>query len=171
MKIFGTMIACFIGSFPPIAYAQEQTAKIAQVNHALYEINEETPRSLTILAVGKVPTSGWKNAKLVPYAYPVLPDDGILDVDFVADAPNGYVLKIIMDVDAKLTGIIDPHMKGIRVHSSTNSIEILFDHQQMPSAEMSNLKPFNGELPWPFSSGVDLLSIRRPQHNQDAIER
>lgn len=89
---------------------------------------QATPLQLVVDVVGKVSSSGWSNPTLAPrYYIGGTPPDGVQDFDFVADAPTGIVIWVIKPIRASLVidGGLPPSYKGVRVHSATNSIEML----------------------------------------------
>lgn len=99
--------------------------KILDVTNVQLAIEKTNPPNLVILASGNVTTGGWSNGQLIPYVYVQPPADGIWEFDFVADppGPNVVVTQVITPIDS------EPYrweaypidLKGVRVHSSTNS--------------------------------------------------
>ena len=91
-------------------------------------IAEYKQRILSIVAHGTVTTSGWRNPRLIPYVYITPPADGIYDFDFVADAPDGQALQVLLPISAKEEWQDFPSdLKGVRIHASTNSVEKKLD--------------------------------------------
>ena len=96
--------------------------KVANVDLSLLKSN---PPTLVISSGGFVSTSGWTNGRLEPRFYIDFPADGIQDFDFVADPPLGMALQVISPIVATPVEWSDPPaaLKGVRVHSQTNSVE------------------------------------------------
>lgn len=95
--------------------------KVTDVKLIILKTN---PLTLQIDAKGEVVSSGWSNGQLSPHIYAVPPADGIYGFDFVADEPTGVTLQVISEIESrtyKWQGFPDS-LKGVRVHSSTNSI-------------------------------------------------
>jgi hypothetical protein len=87
---------------------------------------KSNPPQLVVDVIGKVNSSGWRNARLEPRFYiGGHPADGVQDFDFIADPPTDIVMWVISPVRASVTiqGGLPPSYRGIRVHSATNSIE------------------------------------------------
>ena len=59
--------------------------KVLEVQNVKLSILKSFPPKLSITAFGTVPTSGWKDAELIPYVYIQPPPNGIYDYDFVAE--------------------------------------------------------------------------------------
>lgn len=108
-------------------YARVYT--VDKVDCALLKSN---PPALAIRADGWVNSSGWSNAHLSEWVYITPPGDGILDLDFIAKKPEGFVIWVVTPVHADL--ILRPvdmanfwgpglPLKGVRVHSATNDLQ------------------------------------------------
>lgn len=110
-----------------IANAQAQTtAKVLSVTGAHAAVIPSIPRHLLLMASGTVSDAGWENPRLVPYVYVRPPADGIWDFDFVADRVPGQHIQKISPIKAIcLIGNPPTWVKGVRVHSSSNSKEVL----------------------------------------------
>lgn len=102
-------------------------AKIYSVQTGCFHINKSNPPQLVVNAAGQVNSSGWSNGKLLPWVYVVPPADGIQDFDFVATAPSGIVLWVISPIGGEGTIELENWMKGVRIHTSSNSIEVMLD--------------------------------------------
>lgn len=96
--------------------------KVVDVELKLLKSN---PPQLHILAIGLVGSAGWTNPRLEPRVYIQFPPDGIQDFDFVADPPQGTVIQVVLPIDASKLWKEPPFdkLKGVRVHSATNSVE------------------------------------------------
>lgn len=74
-------------------------------------------KTLTVTAVGQVPTGGWKGAKLVRREAKEAPKDGIYEYDMTAVRPTGIVTQVISKVTAKDTWEDPPaDLKGVKVY-------------------------------------------------------
>lgn len=90
---------------------------------------KSSPPQLAITAFGLVRTGGWKNGALEPRYYINPPQDGIQDFDFVAEPPVGPAVEVILPISAHTPmEHIPSWLKGVRVHSETNSIEAKLDN-------------------------------------------
>ena len=95
--------------------------KVLEVQNVKLSILESVPLKLSITAFGTVPTSGWKNADLIPYIYIQPPPDGIYDYDFVAEPPDQPVPQVITPIVANKVELLLDDLKGVKVHASLNS--------------------------------------------------
>ena len=103
-----------------------QTVLILEVQNVKLTVYKTEPATLHILAEGVVPTPGYKNPTLAPYVYIQFPPDGIWDFSFMADQPDGIVQQVLQPICATYIWEGYPEkLKGVRVHSSTNSVEAL----------------------------------------------
>lgn len=102
-------------------------AKVYSAESACFHINKSNPPQLVVSASGQVNSSGWSNGRLIPWVYVDQPADGIQDFDFVATAPSGFVLWVISPIGGEGTIEMQDWMKGIRIHSSSNKIEVMLD--------------------------------------------
>jgi hypothetical protein len=110
------------------------------------------PPTIIISALAMSNTSGWSQPKLVPWMRIVRPDDGFLDLDFIATAPAGIVEPTISPVYPAVIALPLPHwvtlwITGVRVHGATNSAEA-----GLPGGKISGMaiEPESLPLPWPF---------------------
>jgi len=104
-------------------------AKIYSVQTVCFAINKSNPPQLVLSAIGEANSSGWSNGKLIPWVYVDQPSDGIQDFDFVATAPNGMVLWMITPIAGEGIIELESWMKGVRIHTSSNKIEIMLDDE------------------------------------------
>ena len=92
-----------------------------------YEFDKDK-KKLTVTAVGRVPTGGWKDAKLTPRATKEAPKDGIYEYDLTAVRPEGIVTQVISKVKASHTLENPPaDMKGVKVYGSGEAKTVKFD--------------------------------------------
>ncbi|UVK54844.1 hypothetical protein DBIPINDM_001310 [Mesorhizobium sp. AR02] len=108
----------------------------------------ENPPAIAVSASGWVPTSGWSLPDLTPWIYIVPPKDGILDLDFVATQPTGLVLQVFTKIGVTKAFSVPAWVIGVRVHSSTNSVEARIDGAKAPTEK--SMKYDNLPAPWPF---------------------
>jgi hypothetical protein len=111
--------------------------KIESVEMRLLKSN---PPQLQVIAHGQVSTTGWENPELLrPKMDPV---EGIYQLDFFAEPPEGNVPQIIMSISASyLFTEIPKDLKGIKVVSSTNSIEQTTVHNNLLQFETNDYQP------------------------------
>lgn len=121
--------------------------KIVKVDRVSLHLNKSEPPGLSIQAIGAVNTSGWKNPELIPWVYFREPTDGIQDFDFVAVSPSGNVLQVITPIVADISIHYKSWIKGVRIHSSSNSIVGKLDNHEDCA---SSFVVAGGEIPWPI---------------------
>ena len=106
----------------------------------------ENPPAIAVSANGWVPTTGWFRPELSPWMYIKPPDDGILDLDFVAEAPSGIVLQVFSKIAIAKSFSIPSWVRGVRIHTSTNKVEAMLGDASPQVSVMNEGLP----LPWPF---------------------
>jgi hypothetical protein len=73
-------------------------------------------KTLTITAVGQVPTGGWKGAKLTRKETKEAPKDGIYEFELTAIRPDGIVTQVISKVTATEKWENPPaDLKGVKI--------------------------------------------------------
>ena len=83
-------------------------------------IMKSDPPQLSIIARGLATSTGWRNAELRPLEEELSPD-GILDVEFVADPPDGIALTVMTSIVADTIWADDvDRLIGVRVVARTN---------------------------------------------------
>ena len=103
---------------------QNHMEKIVQVDSVSVTYIKKNPPQLKIEAHGQAATPKWSNPTLVPRIYIQPPPDGIWDYDFEATPPAGITIQVLTPISADLVLTEIPKgMKGVRVHSKTNSKE------------------------------------------------
>ncbi|MGO4405249.1 hypothetical protein AB4Z10_13435 [Bosea sp. RAF48] len=108
----------------------------------------ENPPAISVEVKGYTPTSGWQFPELGPWMYIAEPADGILDLDFIATPPTGFVLQVFTPISVTQAFPIPKWVKGVRVHAATNNMVKMFD---APSdAGGIKLMGDGMPLPWPF---------------------
>lgn len=104
---------------------------ILKIIDASINILECNPNHWNIIAQGVTGTPNWSNPHLQPRYYINFPEDGLQDFDFMATPPGGMVIQILSPISTSMDWHNPPsYVKGIRVHSATNFIEILFDEKK-----------------------------------------
>jgi hypothetical protein len=108
----------------------------------------ENPPAISVAAQGWVPTTGWSHPDLSPWIYIMPPQDGILDLDFVATPPSGIVLEVFTKIAVIKAFPVPRWVVGVRVHSSTNQIEAKI----AGASPLSDTKAIieDGPEPWPW---------------------
>jgi hypothetical protein len=107
----------------------------------------ENPPAIAVSAEGWVPTTGWSHPSLAPWMYIQPPADGILDLDFVVTSPTGLVLQVFCKIGVASAFVVPAWVKGVRVHSSTDSIVAMLPVGSLRPKEL----PLEGlPVPWPF---------------------
>lgn len=98
----------------------EYVYSVISVDLALLKSN---PPQLAITAFGQVNSGGWKNGTLEMRYYVNPPEDGIQDLDFVAQPPVGNAIQVILPVSAHhVITDIPGWLKGVRVHAKSNNV-------------------------------------------------
>jgi hypothetical protein len=101
----------------------ELVKKITKSEHTILKL---IPPTLTVTAVGQVPTGGWTNAELVRMTYVTPPADGIQDYELKAKKPDGIVTQALSTVTAKNEwknySKEAPWMKGFRIKGEGDGI-------------------------------------------------
>jgi hypothetical protein len=98
--------------------------KIAQIDSASVTYIKKNPPQLKIEAGGQAATPKWSEPELVARVYAQPPPDGIWDYDFVAKPFAGPITQVITPISAELVlDQIPKGMKGVRIHSKSNSKE------------------------------------------------
>jgi hypothetical protein len=108
--------------------------KILEITEMNVRVLESFPPQLQVSVFGTVPSTGWSNPQLLPYTYVQAPPDGIYDFDFVATPPRAISAQVISPIRLR-TILPGQGVKGIRVHASLNSREVLLDLEHSPYAQ------------------------------------
>ncbi|SEQ46126.1 hypothetical protein [Nitrosomonas ureae] len=95
---------------------------ITSISSVCFNIEKSNPPQLTLHAIGKVNSSGWRSPSLFQRVYVVQPEDGIQDFEFYAEPPNDMALWVISPISSETTIFLENWMKGIRINSATNSV-------------------------------------------------
>ncbi len=90
-------------------------------------ILKRNPPYLSVIVVGQVNSTGWTKPQILP-RHRCLNDKGYMEFDFVAQPPTGRVLYVMRRIDGDTIwtgyGNVSVELKGIQVHSKTNSVEL-----------------------------------------------
>ena len=85
---------------------------------------DKDKKTLTITAVGQVPTGGWSGAKLTPRKTKEAPKDGIYEFDLTAVRPDGIVTQVISKVTAKYEWENPPaDLKGVKIYGEGEGVK------------------------------------------------
>jgi len=121
---------------------------IEDVHVEALEVTEGAVPAISISVRGWVNSTGWTHPRLAAWIYIDTPDDGVLDLDFIATAPTGYVNFVMSRISVGSALAVPGWVRGVRIHSSTNSVEAMLDG---PIGKGVALPPGQGmPLPWPF---------------------
>jgi hypothetical protein len=117
----------------PLEFSNHGDQPVHSVSHAhVIKIALNGPVFALITAAGTVTTTGWSHPRLQPYIYVQPPSDGIWDFVFIADPPSGIAADVITPISASYifkTGVFD--LKGVRIHSATNTVEAMVRDRQI----------------------------------------
>jgi hypothetical protein len=95
--------------------------KILEVTEVKLAVLESFPLKLRIHALGKVPTNGWSDPRLIPHIHIQAPPDGIYGFAFVADPPEAPAVEIISPIEVADIWENSPEdVKGVRIHAAQN---------------------------------------------------
>jgi hypothetical protein len=96
-----------------------------------------------VAASGMVNSSGWSAPSLDPLIYVTQPADGILDLDFTAEAPppGTYVTYGFVTVSASVVLRVPDWVRGVRIHASSNTLTATIGSQAGPVSGTS-------DVPW-----------------------
>ncbi len=122
-------------------------AKIYSVESVCFHIDKSNPPQLVVHAAGKVNSSGWSLGRLVPWIYVVRPADGILDFEFIAKAPSGFVLWVISPIEGLGRVTLEDWIKGVRVHTATNKLEAMLSDE---ACSVEGRLLVGDAFPWPW---------------------
>ena len=127
--------------------------RVYKVNSGHIHLVNSKPKALIVCVMGSASSSGWTQAELGPWVYVTPPVDGIYDFDLIANPPTGTALQVITPI-AAATAFPDPptDIKGIRIHATSNNLEILLDTNSSIDFPDADVKPA-GIFPWPDISG------------------
>jgi len=102
---------------------------VYSVTNVELQIEKRNPPILVIKTDGEANSGGWTDFQLIGYVYIAPPADGIYDFDLVGEAPDdgeivsGAITKIKPSVETEWSPF-PADLKGVRVHSSTNSFTV-----------------------------------------------
>lgn len=84
---------------------------------------KKEPPNVSVDATGNTRTGGWTNCRLEARIYIAPPEDGIQELDFVGDPPEGPSTDAITEVTAEPYKQECPEwMIGVRVIAETNKL-------------------------------------------------
>lgn len=106
------------------------------------------PPFISVTALGMVSTTGWTHPRLSPRFYIAPPENGLWDLDFVADSPIGIVCPVVLPITAQCILPTPDWCKGVRVHSASNNVEAKFVEGPIKAAEaIEGISPMAKALP------------------------
>lgn len=117
--------------------APDEVEPVIQVSSVATAVLESQPPQLRVTAKGTASTPGWGNPRLQlrPLTNGV-PDDGFVDLDFVAERPEGIVPQVLAPISGTLRweeyGKYADKVRGVRVHAKTNSLEHPLPTEPLP---------------------------------------
>ena len=98
------------------------TMRILQVNSVDVQIMPGDKPQAVITVQGVAGTPGWTNVRLEPLEKK-LSADGIFDMEFVGDPPDGIVIQVLTPVSASFVMKSDvERLVGVKVEARTNSV-------------------------------------------------
>lgn len=124
-----TTIALVCLAALPLHHASAQqkprTVLVHDVTSVDLTFEKSNPPNALVKAKGRVMTGGYTKPRLSLVIYVQPPADGIQDLRFEIDAPNGVVPQVITEVETPVLKIqsIPKWFKGVRVIAETNKIE------------------------------------------------
>ena len=102
-------------------------SRVYSVDAIKLALTKSKPPQIVLHVTGMVTSSGWSQPELAPWVYIQPPKDGILDLDFTAEQPTGFVLPVILPISASLVVAVPDWVKGVRIHTSTNTQTALLE--------------------------------------------
>lgn len=136
MPRFVRAAAFFVAAAFTVALATAQDKKPAdekkgEVLKTIIDVKadfDKDKKTLTVTAIGQVPTGGWKDAKLIRRTTKDAPKDGIYEYDLTAVRPTGIVTQVISKVKAEDKWENPPaDIKGVKVYGSGEAKTVKFD--------------------------------------------
>jgi len=128
---------------------QSRVLSVDEVRVEFLMVIPENPPAISVVASGRVVTLGWAHPDLGPWMYIVPPQDGILDLDFVALPPTvGIVIPIVCPIAVGKAFPVPTWVRGVRVHAATNCIEAMLGEGALNT--MASKKDDKSPSPWPF---------------------
>ncbi|MCI0357748.1 MAG: hypothetical protein L0211_04580 [Planctomycetaceae bacterium] len=107
-----------------LAVAEEKPVEPVTIKKVVSAKLEVSQGTLTVTAVGEVPTGGYTQPTLIRVTYFRQPDDGIQDYMFRAVPPDGVAAQVISQVTAtdKWPALPKKWLKGVRIHGAGNGV-------------------------------------------------
>ncbi len=109
-----------------------------------YSILKSNPPKLFVFAIGETPTLGWTKGQLIPWVYIVPPADGLLDMDFYGERPDGMELDAIGQLNATHIMDMPAWVQGYRIHTA-NPLPFIMKFNE-PRIDKSVPDPRNEEF-------------------------
>jgi hypothetical protein len=138
--------------------------KLPTVTDCSMNVDESQPRILTLAATGTAPTTGWTACNLIPYEYFNPPENGLLDFDLVAMAPEIIALgappkRPYVYTSNLWRGEIPEWVIGLRIHGAENSMQALLGESKFQAKVLDRsipfplkIEPFDRSTPFPLAT-------------------
>ena len=94
---------------------KQLVSRVTELTYTLSSVNRAT-----ILATGEVTSGGWSGGEL---ANPRI-GDGILHLDFVANAPEGPSTDALEKIEAQRSHLLGGQAQDVTVHASGNEMSL-----------------------------------------------
>jgi len=132
-------------------------ARVYSIDDVRVEALDAVPLAISVSVAGQVNSTGWTNPRLAPWTYAEPPKDGIIDCDFIANAPTGFVIFVFSPIGLVCSLPVPDWVKGVRIHASSNKLDAILKHTSK-AAETSitmndgSMRPSGEGIPgpWPF---------------------
>ncbi|WP_299047436.1 hypothetical protein [uncultured Tateyamaria sp.] len=112
------------------------SVRLLEVQSVILQALPGDKPSVSVTVQGVAATPGYGNVRLNPLEK-VLSDDGILDLEFIGDPPDGIVAQVVTPAMASMVITEDvDRLVGVRVEARTNAMTELL---QMMAARQANI--------------------------------
>jgi hypothetical protein len=104
------------------------TKTVFEVKSMRMVVQESFPPQAQVRAYGTTRIGGWTNGRLIQIIHVAPPQDGMIELNFVADEPTGGSTDAITPIESEELdlGLVPEGTKGVRVIAETNSVEEKF---------------------------------------------
>jgi len=133
--------------------------RIYRIEQIQLNLMKSNPPQLGVFVQGQVTSSGWTNPRLVPLESD-LAEDGILDLEFLADPPTGISMPVLTSVAADFVWDKEAdRVLGARVVARTNEMTSLLNERPPMTTEAfgeeTGFPDFGGGLMTTFALGEE----------------
>ena len=147
--------------------------RVMSVDSASVFLLKSNPPYVGVAAQGKVPTSGWTRPSLEPWVYFVPPDDGLQDLEVVAEPPAGISFPVVLPISAVTVLPREPRnywgegkpLTGVRIHARENMVEARLDERKGLEIQVNltaNTLSAPYPWPWPWSTNYHIAAEGLP---------